>query len=232
MRSGTTLLKSLLGEAYDASNLPETDVVRYSKYSKYRAYYELSRLSDKRIIVLKKPYLDRTPPLDRLVCDQMIIMIRNPYDTVRSLRNMTAQEDPSVRAKFEHQLTREEALALWIRQYSWWLSQKDRLDATVQIVRYEDLTSNPVSVTQELFTFIGSDSQDGVQQYSQPQSFSWEWGKDDGGPVIRSLQVQSGHDRHPHDATLRRAIDRSEEVQFILRAAGYPYGQSDNTYTQ
>ena len=51
MRSGTTLLKALMAEAEDVSNLPETKFTRST--NPYLTYYDFFRSSRKKIIVLK-----------------------------------------------------------------------------------------------------------------------------------------------------------------------------------
>jgi len=42
MRAGSTLLKALLAEAPDVSNLPEFNFNAYAKYNKFRFYFEFS----------------------------------------------------------------------------------------------------------------------------------------------------------------------------------------------
>ena len=87
MRSGSTLLKSLLATAPDISHLPETD---FSKYHGKRSW-RLKTLSSDPIIVVKKPASfddENYPQLPQLPRTKTIILIRDAYESVRSLKKM------------------------------------------------------------------------------------------------------------------------------------------------
>lgn len=219
MRAGSTLLKALLAEAEDVSNLPETN---FQNAREVRA--TLSTADVQRIVVLKRPAwyheVQRYPRLPEVPHLKCICLVRDVYDTVVSLRKMSLGRLSDVAAPFVNH-----ALA-----HHYWSAVNNRLAslATVEkgeqamLVRYEDLVANPLDVTRELFKFVGSERQSGVDRYSPPESFEWKWGSDDGGEQIKTLSVQQPRARPRDDQGLLATIGRSARVQKVREALGYP----------
>src|SRR3989338_798700 len=84
-RSGSTLLKALLGEARDISHLPEVDYSKFGTDSFY-VYRKAYFLSKKRIIILKYPGVATklSPALERI---KIIVLVRDTYGVVQSLQD-------------------------------------------------------------------------------------------------------------------------------------------------
>jgi len=211
MRAGSTLLKALLAEANDVSNLPEVNFQRFQNEG--TAWRQIGDLDDHRVIVLKRPAwyhevfsYPRLPPVANL---KIIVLARNAYDTVASLRKMTFGRWNRLAAPLANRLL--------VEQY--WARVNERLaellrmqGANARLVRYESLTADPVATTSGLFEFIGSRQRRGVERYTAPRQFKWKWGQDDGGQKIRSLRVQSTTTARD-DESLLNAIERSSRAQ-------------------
>jgi len=45
-------------------------------------------------------------------------------------------------------------------------------------------------LTKEIFEWIGSTQEEGVDTYLPPKNFDWKWGNDDGGEKLKTLKVQ------------------------------------------
>ena len=188
MRSGSTLLKSLLSVAPDTSHLPEVDFQRYVGKNSWK----LRALSKSKIIILKKPatYHDPDyPQIPPLPGHKKIVLVRDVYDTVQSLKKMNNKAYPHLDAEWTYdKLVRE----YWYPVYKNIADKIDLQGADTLLVRYEDLIDRPLEETQKIFHFIGSVQQEGVDRYEPPRDYQWQWGKDDGGPKIKSLKVQAG----------------------------------------
>ena len=91
MRAGSTLLKALLAEADDVSNLPEINFQRFRSHS--RSWQQIALLHHNPIIVLKHPAWYHEvlsyPRLPAVESVRAIILVRDVYETVVSLRQMT-----------------------------------------------------------------------------------------------------------------------------------------------
>lgn len=220
MRSGSTLLKALLAEAEDVSNLPEVNfqTLRDSRTAPAR----LAQLASEPLVVLKRPAwyhetrsYPRLPALDDF---RALVLVRDAYDTVLSLRKMTFGR----LSPWLGRLTNR-----WLAERYWAtvnLRLRDTLESLAEratLVRYEDLVADPVSETARLFAFIGSRQTAGVDRYRKPASFAWRWGRDDGGEKITSLRVQPP--RHPpqREPALLRAIAEAPQVQAVRQWLGY-----------
>ncbi len=203
MRSGSTLLKALLAEAPDISNLPEKDFQKFCDDP--QALEKIKALDEHPIVVLKRPgwynEIGRYPRLPKINGLKTVLLIRDVYETVESLRKMTFR-----------------TLAPWVGRFvDGWLAKRYWLGLTnsllnlhqnqafeTHLVRYEDLTDNPIDETQKLFQFVGSQQLQGVDTYSKPDDFRWRWGSDDNSANIKSLRVQA---RPPKPRTNSRLVD-------------------------
>lgn len=193
MRSGSTLLKSLLANAPDISYLPEVD---FQKYSGLKAL-KLKLLAKEEILVLKKPAkydAVKYPQVPRLISPKKIILIRDVGPTVNSLIRMNQAIDKN---KF-NQSPEELAINYWARTYLNLLDTFEIDNEETLLVKYEDLVSDPIGVTSSLFKFVGSEQMSGVDTYVPPESYKWGWGNDDGGEKIKTLAIQSDNEPLSH----------------------------------
>lgn len=219
MRSGSTLLKALLAEADDVSNLPEKDFQKFHRQPD--AATVIQALDDHPIVVLKRPgwynEIGRYPRLPNVEGLKTIVLIRDVYDTVESLRKMTFRK-----------------LAPWVGRFvDGWLAKRYWLGMTQELlnlyqqngrdthlVRYEDLTSNPIEETKKLFGFVGSSQTEGVDTYSKPDDFRWRWGSDDNSENIKSLKVQARPRRSQTNERLLQIME-TPEIEEFRRKLGY-----------
>jgi hypothetical protein len=236
MRSGSTLLKALLAEADDISHLPEVDFQRYQNWRTARSRIEA--LHPKPIVVLKRPAwyhearsYPRLPAVSPL---KIIVLVRDVHDTVVSLRLMTFGSMSRIVAPAANRYLVE----YWARVNSRLGDVVDHPGAgkggttgrtramrrcdEAMLVRYEDLVSRPLSVTQAILAFIGSARQTGVDSYRAPQGFQWQWGRDDGGPRIRDLRVVPSPEHACRDDALLVAIRASRRARTVRRRLNYP----------
>ncbi len=194
MRSGSTLLKALLASAPDVSDLPEVNFQRWSnaKFSKdLDQVSRLAQLAPERILVLKRPAWFQEskhyPRLPTVLGTKAILLVREPYDTVQSLRKMVFG--------FAESLLRP-AVDRWLLKSYWQpvtcklLELAAKPDERFCLVSYEALVAQPIPITQRLFEFIGSDQKTGLDTYQPPRGRRWRWGTDDNSEKIRSLQVK------------------------------------------
>ncbi|HAY83201.1 MAG TPA: hypothetical protein DCY79_25625 [Planctomycetaceae bacterium] len=220
MRSGSTLLKALLAEAPDISNLPETNFQKYHGHP--QALEELGKLDEHPILLLKRPCwfqeVRRYPRLPTVDNVKTILLVRDVYETVVSLRKMAFRQFAGT-------------LGPWANRFliqGYWAGVMRRLNevheadgASTCVVRYEDLVRDPIATTASLFTFLGSERTTGTDTYSQPEDYQWKWGQDDGGPKIKTLQVQSPKPHGYPDRALLRAIHRSSLALQMRQQFGY-----------
>lgn len=194
MRSGSTLLKALLASAPDVSELPEVNFQRWSTPEFLKEVDQvpsLAQLAPERILVLKRPawYHEgkQYPRLPTILGAKAILLVREPYDTVQSLRKMVFG--------FAEHLVRP-AVDRWLLKNYWEPVTRKLLEMAAKpeerffLVSYEALVAQPVSITRQLFEFIGSEQKSGLDTYHPPRGRRWRWGTDDNSEKIRSLQVK------------------------------------------
>ena len=220
MRSGSTLLKALLAQAPDISDLPETD---FQKYQGPDAAARLAGLSPEPILLLKRPGwftdIGRYPRMPDVPNVKRIVLVRDAYANLLSVRKMMFRHVP------------------WLQRSGWgnrfivdryWTGVNRRLldlvnadAAHTMLVRYEDVLVDPRGETARLFAFLGSSQQEGINTYGKPQGYDWRWGKDDGGAVIKSLQVQAPRALTYDDRKLFAAIKNSGTAQHLRQDLGF-----------
>ncbi|MBW2046056.1 MAG: sulfotransferase [Deltaproteobacteria bacterium] len=218
MRSGSTLLKALLAEAQDVSNLPEVKLGAYSvTYGKYTIFYKLSKLSKKRVIIIKNPaffYCPRYPDI-QINRARIIVLFRDPCDTVISLQNVIKLPFQSEEIK---NLGNKELVNYWVQVYENIVNNKKLMNNNrVVFVKYEDLLKEPEKITEKLFKFIGSKQRFGVASYKKPDNYEWKWGKDDGGDKIKTLKVleKTKYDKNRRREVLK-IINSSSRIKSLM----------------
>lgn len=216
MRSGSTLLKSLLANASDVSHLPEVD---FQKYQGPNAW-KLKTLSPARIVVLKKPApFDQPdyPRIPKVNGVKKIVLIRDVYETVNSLQKMNETVYPEVDAQWSFEKLIHEYWCPTIKNI---MTHVEPSSPAIKLLRYEDLVANPMEQTHQLFQWMGSVQKKGVETYAPSDEHPWQWGKDDGGEKIKSLKIQSMPS--PRDnSQLMTLIQESPEVMDLRRQLGY-----------
>lgn len=211
MRSGSTLLKSLMGQAQDVSLLDEFHFIPYANHNKYFFYHLVSRLSDKPIVVLKKPFNNvsahlplygKTPLADVL----NIVLCRHPYETLLSLKAMQRRKNYPV-------FSDEECVKYWCDTYEAIFDNIDTSRDTL-FVQYEKLTSQPAEETRRIFEFIGSTQQGGVNGYRE---YAWKPGLDDDSDKVRSGTIHKAEAANPEiDSGLYAAINNNSRIEMLL----------------
>jgi hypothetical protein len=228
MRSGSTLLKALLGTNPEVSHVPE---VHYGEWpqSPHAFYLRLWWLAREPVVVLKRPcfYSDVpqypfVPPLPF----EPIALIRNPVDTIVSLEKRVA-ERPTVKKNFES--WGQGFLAYWCATYR---NIHERLAAagiSPHVVFYEELLDDPVRVTEAIFRQLGVTDTRGVREY-RPYG-KWTWGRDDAGDKIKQLTVQGDRrERGPDGRRWEEAVRASAEAAETMRLYRNPQGRAYDDY--
>ncbi len=219
MRSGSTLLKTLLGQADDISLMDEFHFVPYARSNRYFFYYLVFRQSNKPIIVLKKPYnnvAEQLPDYGVVPAEDalFLILFRGPYETLLSLKTLQKRKGYRV-------FSDQECVDYWCDTYEA-IFDNVALSERSLMVSYEDLTGNPECETKEMFSFIGSRSQAGVEGYGE---YEWKHGRDDDSDKIKSRKVHRAVPAGPEvDPTLYQAIQDSKRVSAI-------YGRLQDKYS-
>lgn len=221
MRSGSTLLKALLAQAPDVSDLPETD---FQAYQGPGARPTIEALSPEPILVLKRPAwfneIGRYPRLPRVEGLKRIVLVRDAYANGLSVRKMVFRHVPWLqRAGWGNRFLIERYWAGVNRSLLEWVEADP---ANTILVRYEDVLADPRGETARLFAFLGSVQTTGVDSYSPPRDYDWRWGRDDGGAVIKSLQVQAPRELTYEDRKLFATIRGSAAALRLRRDLGFP----------
>lgn len=218
MRSGSTLLKALLGSAPDISSLPEID---FQKYQGPNATEEMGALSEKRIVILKRPAWfnegARYPRLPKAENVKRIILTRDVATNLISLRKMAFRKaEPFIPNWMDIVI----ANLYWAKVYGSLLEKFPASDPQNFWIRYEDLVSDPITWTAKLYAFVGSTKTEGIDSYAKPKH-KWEWGTDDGGDKIKSLQVQAPKLPLKRIAAIHHRLENSPDVHRVRKALGY-----------
>lgn len=213
MRSGSTLLKAMLGTAPDVSRLSEVQFHQL-RTNKFDFYNQFASVAPEPIIVLKHPvwFTDSiggfaVPTLSRI---RVISLVRDCYPTLCSIKAM-----PGCGERSNHDL-----IAYWLRCTSHIVTKYGEAGAHGRCVRYEDLIADPVGVSLDLFQFIGSKMRKGVKEYVAPASGDWRWGGDDGSDKIRSRVVQPAR-ALAHAPALMTLIESNPRVAELRARLGY-----------
>jgi len=221
MRSGSTLLKALLAQAPDISDLPETD---FQKFQGADAARRLAALSPEPILLLKRPGwftdIGRYPRMPEAPTVKRIVLVRDAYANLLSVRKMMFRHVRWLQRSGVGNRFIVSRYWTGTNTRLWEVAQED--PGNTRLVRYEDVLADPITRTAELFAFLGSSQSEGIDSYGQPEGYDWRWGKDDGGAVIKSLQVQAPRRLTYDDRKLFAAIKNCAATQSLRRQLGYP----------
>lgn len=219
MRSGSTLLKSLLATRHEVSHLPEINFNKYKKLPGLR----LRMLSEKPVLVIKKPgwYGEANyPQLPAVSPSYCIVLIRNPYFTIRSIMDM----EERIYSEEDEKSQLDELINYWCDIYGS-LMELSR-SREVFVMKYESLIGQPVQQTHDLFSWLGLGDTEGTDRYAPPGQHEWSWFNDDGGEKIRTLEVQKPS-AVMYEDDLLVSLRRDKRVQEIMSYFGY--SESDLT---
>ena len=186
MRSGSTLLKSLIAKAQDTSDLPEINFFHYKWYNRWKINF----LSNADIIVMKFPrafHHKKYPVLPKIGGLKKIFLVRDVYGNVKSLDKMIRLANLNIDPKWTLDTLAND---YWYETNANLLKLAENDTENIMVVRYEDLVNDPIATTKAVFEFIGSKQSEGVDTYLKPNNYDWRWGSDDGGELIKSLKVQ------------------------------------------
>ncbi len=221
MRSGSTLLKALLATAPDIAHLPEINFQTLLFSPRHLA--RLDQSVPEPVLLLKRPAWFHETRHYPVVPDdpsvKRIILLRDAYDTVRSVGRMLLGK------RFDRfpGLWGQRFLArrYWVPATHSLLAHAARHSEVATTVRYEDILKHPEEETLRLFRFVGSVQDTGLRSYETPETFRWKWGSDDGSPQIRTRTVQPP--RKPSTEDVRRAasIAAIPAVRDLRAQAGY-----------
>lgn len=220
MRSGSTLLKALLAFAPDVSDLNE---VNFQKFAGHNPRLDrMWGLAPQRILALKRPaWYHETgcyPRLPGIADRRVILLVRDAYPTVESLRRMTLGP---LAGRARPLLDSWLAKSYWRRVNERLLALSRKAPQETRLVRYEDLAARPQEVTLDLFRFIGSVQSVGTDTYSAPARRGWRWGIDDNSPKLRSLKVQSPQAGPITNPQLVDLIEQDPTLAKLRRELGY-----------
>lgn len=222
MRSGSTLLKALIASASDIAHMPEVNFQTVLQSSKKRSELEAAHPNEK-ILLLKRPaWFHETKRYPIVAGDfpvQRIILIRDVYETVRSVgRMMMGKTFDRFPGLWGQKLI---AKRYWAPITKNLLQHGQRVPDQSLTVRYEDILREPEKETLTIFRFLGSEQTEGVRSYSMPENFRWKWGSDDGSPRIKSKEVLPPRDLSPTDQARKKIICGFPSIQEVRIAAGY-----------
>ena len=219
MRSGSTLLKALLAVAPDISDLPETDFQKYAEKGKEQ---EILSPCHEPIVVLKRPAwfneISTYPKMPDVANLKKIVLIRDAYENVASLRNMVLRKFP-----FELKAIGNTFLAekYWLKINTRLVESAENDLENTRLIRYEDLLDDPKKITKEMFSFLGSIQKEGVDQYQKPSGYKWKWGQDDGGDKIKTLKVLKPQTTQFNNPYLLNTLKRSHGIKTFREKLGY-----------
>lgn len=209
MRSGSTLLKALLATNSEISDIAE---VHFSMIHNIA--------SDKPFIVVKCPayYNELDYPVLPKVEARKLLLIRNPYDTVMSLKRMNIATNVPTGSSLHNEIV---LLSYWVCIYQNLINKFLFSSPEVSIIRYEDLAANSMEQTQKIFTFIGVNDTKGATSYNLPKNYKWKWGNDDGGDMIKTLKVQNKQSLRNNRLLVKLIQKNKSHIWEIMNNFGY-----------
>lgn len=231
MRSGSTLLKALLAEANDVSNLPE---IQFHGKSEEWLNNKIRNIPET-IVVLKYPsffHNSKSYPILPTRKAKVIVLIRDPHDTVLSLFKATSEayDFPiSLLIKLiPYSIKTRIFINYWANTYISIYNKISFTSPDVKVLQYEELIKDPITTTKELYQFIGSTKKDGAKTYHKPKNYNWEWHIDDGGEVIKTLKVQDQRKKYSKDQKLMEIIHSNKKVNMVLKLYSIVLSNSAN----
>ena len=164
------------------------------------AEWEYFAFSDKKSVVLEKTpkHVHSIPKIQKVLPDsKIIVLVRNPLDNVASLYKRFGHLDGCV--------------CRWISDNCASLRYQDL--AGVNLVRYEELVSNPEVIFRELIEFAGFEWDESVLR---PGQTSYESIEQEGNMAVRADQVNK-----PIGSNIGgwRKVFSDEQADYVLRRA-------------
>jgi hypothetical protein len=212
MRAGSTLLKALLATRGDIVDSPE---IHFNKISTKSIKVDLEKIN-----VIKAPgyYTEYDYPILPTVADgKKIVLIRNPFDTVISLKKMNKITVPNKNSPLHNEFV---LLSYWTMIYENVIQKSICTSSDSIVVKYENIVANPLTETERIFRFIDCKNTNGTVTYNKPDTYNWEWGRDDGGEIIKTLKVQKNNNKE-ENSQLKLLIESSKNVQAVLKYFDY-----------
>lgn len=206
MRSGSTLLKALLGQAPDVSHLEEYNFALLNAENKYLSYLKLKDISKEKIILLKRPrwFTDKNYPRIPSIDAKVIILYRDVVGVVKSLSKRWPEKNL------------DELIEYWTKTYESVLRNLEKYPKDQCFyVNYSELLKHPEKTTRELFCFIESSQKTGVSSYNPPGEEGWKWGKDDGSENIKKMTVQPEPKPDEFSDLIAEKVSKIAEVSAI-----------------
>lgn len=210
MRSGSTLLKSLLSTRKEIVDLPEIPV---------NLIDEIASFVKEDMVLIKRPrnyFNTKYPYFEFKPKSKIIILVRTPYDTVLSLHKMNL-ENSFVDIQYYNE---QYLIDYWISTYEALYKSIDLKSKNVLLVHYEDLISKPIRTTEEIFKFLEVSDTKGTDTYKTPEGYEWKWGFGDGGDVLKELKVVYKRNKYLNKKLIKLIKDNNK-AQKILKDYGY-----------
>lgn len=218
-RSGSTLLKALLANEPSISHLPEISPNPYALH-KFSSQYYFHRLAKQQIIVFKIPRSPRVAqyPVIGAGIDYYIYLFRNPVDVALSMLSSQREVNQiGMLPPFEDLREATDGQIL-DRSLRYWLETNKMISAAVaansamkiKYISYESLVAQPEENLRSLLAFIGIQASGSFTTYNAyDDKNGWQWGRDDGGNLIRLKKVVTRQQTQLSDETrLRYEIDK------------------------
>ena len=119
------------------------------------------------------------------------MLVRNPLDNIISIQNMHQKQGIPLFSNSEY-------VNYWCKTYeNLYQILNSKKSSFSILVKYEELTSEP--------------------KKSKPKDYKWEWLKDDGGDIIKSLKVKKVDKDYSKHKNLFNELTSSDQVKALLK---------------
>lgn len=192
MRSGSTLLKSLLQENLGITYYPELHILDRGQ-NKYLTYEKIYQQRQNGYVIAKKPApyegFAAYPKVHTFKRQRFILLFRDPNEVLHSIKRMN--EDAGVAMDAE---TVQQYISQVFRQQLAFNQQHPKVSV---LVLYEDLIQRPEEEMERLLAFIGYDTERVKTNYRANLNRG-PWGTDDISDTFNSGKVVAKKRDLPH----------------------------------